>query len=599
VVYGALAAVLAVALWWSASGTGEVTAAWQATLRDTFARLGVGAEDPSALLRRLCIGVLVIATGAAPWLWWRVWGSWAAALVSAPVMLGFGFVFDFPVIDAVPAIAIFLSLPLLAAALRRPTAPTLPVALGVSAASAAASLVHPLAGLPVLLGTLGAVLTSRRTLGRRAGVAIAVVGVHLAVSPGLMEVADRLGGDRPGGTAGSTHASLPAALGQGAYFGLGWFENPWGIEAVDDPVLSPGAAAAYSDPAGQRRLRSEVLTAFEREPTRVAGAIGHKAVIALADGLVRYPLLPVMVLILIALGVPDGRRRFAYVAGPALGGALVGPAVASPLPHYELGVIAIFGVVWLWALTGVATALSRRAPWERGLPRLTLSASDRRRLGAAAAGGALVAVAIASPVVDRLRVNPRVVYAAGASPPVAFQTTARVPEVAWHFDRGLPSGWAAVKGVELDASTTGLRVRTASGAGYQLLAPARRLAEGTHEVLVRATIEEGGLYVGALHGGSGRFLAVARYSERQSNGRPLPMGFRLHLDRPTPVLLVIGNWNAHDTASTWSLQRLTVARLSDPGGRTSQAATSRRSGALEALIESAVATTRRPHSSRP
>ena len=146
VVYGALAAVLAIVLWWGASDPGEVTAAWQATLRDTFARLGVGADDPTSLLRRLCMVILVIATGAAPWLWWRFWGSWAAALVSAPVMLGFGFVFDFPVSDAVPAVAIFLSLPILATALRRPTAPTLPVALGVSAASAAASLVHPLAG---------------------------------------------------------------------------------------------------------------------------------------------------------------------------------------------------------------------------------------------------------------------------------------------------------------------------------------------------------------------------------------------------------------------------------------------------------------------
>ena len=332
---------------------------------------------------------------------------------------------------------------------------------------------------------------------------------------------------------------------------------------------------------------------------RVLGAIGHKAVIALADALVRYPLLPVLMLILIALGVPHGRRRFAYVAGPALGGALVGPALASPLPPYELGVIAVFGVVWLWAVTGVATAVSSRAPWERGLPRLTLSAPDRRRLAVAAAAGAILAVVMASPVVDRLRVNPRVVYAAGASPPVAYRTVARVPEVAWHLGQGLPTGWTAVEGVDLDASSAGLRVRTVSGAGYQLLAPPRRLAEGTHEVLVSAAIEEGGLYVGALHADSGRFLASARYSERQSNGHLLPMGFRLHLDRSTRVLLVIGNWNAHDTASTWNLQRATVARLSGPGAGTSQAASSRRSGALEALIESAVAATRRPRSSRP
>ena len=119
---------------------------------------------------------------------------------------------------------------------------------------------------------------------------------------------------------------------------------------------------------------------------RVLGAIGHKAVIALADALVRYPLLPVLMLILIALGVPHGRRRFAYVAGPALGGALVGPALASPLPPYELGVIAVFGVVWLWAVTGVATAVSSRAPWERGLPRARTvrsgpPATRRRRRG--------------------------------------------------------------------------------------------------------------------------------------------------------------------------------------------------------------------------
>lgn len=579
-VYGLLAGVVALASW-GGNDDASLSGPWIATLSQTFQALGISTQNPAALVHACCLGAMVVIVAVAPWCWWRLWGSWEAALVTTPVLLTFGFVFGASAIAAVPAVVTIGGLIVLLTSVRKPTGPPILLVITLAAVSGLASLVHPAAGFPVLLASVGAVLTSGRTGAIRAAAVVGVLVVHLGTGPLLVGAIGR-------------DAQLPsrqAAIWQGAYYGLGWFENSRGIEAVDDPALTFRASVARVDDESAANMREDVLAAIRVDPTGSLWEVVRKAFVATADALASVSLLPLTLILLVILGIPRGSRRFASVAGPCAAGALMAPAVASPLPHYELGFVAAIGVVWLWMTGGVMTGL---AAWSsRARPALPSEPALARRVrlpAAIAVGvGGILAVAIASPTFDRLRVNPRTVYGMGESPAAVSRPAGERAEASWSLRRGLPSDWTSVEGVRLATSPRGLQVKTVGGSGYQLLGPTRRVGRGSHDVTARATIERGGLYLAALDSDRNRFVTSANYSARQMAGRPLTLGFRMHLDRPTRVQIIVGNWNAREAPSVWNLEDLALTR----SGATTE------SGALRHLINRAVEAQRSGRSQPP
>jgi hypothetical protein len=560
-----------------------------------------GGTDPLRLLKLLFSSCFFLLLAVYPLLWYEIFSSVAAALLS-PVLflLDFRFLAIHDVYWA-PAWCTLLGVPALLAINQRWGPRSLSLLVPTMILGSISSSIRAQAGLPLFLAAAIVVFSRERAWTRRVVSLAVLLLAYMSVS-GFAFPAIRHFRDRSVGTALSSQYTASHVFWHPAYLGLGYLPNRFGI-SWDDTVAVRAAQkvnprAEYPSAAYERTIRHLYFKILRSDPGYVIHVYLAKAVVVAWDAFRQWwsALFVVPAMLLIPSRMRGRMRMLAALTSPAVVLGAVPPLLGVPFREYELGLLAALGVLWLagwlWAVSllpwhRAATVFGaygvgffrRRVPlaekWEDvgSLPPGTRTAAAPIARPYRVCVAIVIAAGLAGFGLSRLADTVRaesLYQVAPATPLVPLPVPHGASMAAWSFN-GPPKGWTVLQGVAtrldrraLDVTTTRRRY------GYALLSPVLHLAPGAYEIVVHGEVRSGGLAAAALDFARQEFIVTNLYSQQQrssgtnfGNGR---MVVPFSLASNAEVQLVLSNWSPVGRQSHWRLVSASVARQPKPCG---------------------------------
>jgi hypothetical protein len=558
-----------------------------------------GEHDPGTLMKWLfmgCFGLLVLVY---PLIVYELFGSVVGA-VASPLLVMWRFDFTQRLdLYWILAWCMLLCIPGLVLAwrwwgLHRKRAIVLLIAVTVAASFATSIRIH--AGLPILLGGLGIVLTtqtrwwrSRSALVRfwrlprwwvRPALAAALVLAYLSIATiGFAAIrAHRNGAIHDAHFGSSSPTQHP--FWHNAYIGLGYLPNKYGIQWFDDVAVDaveraqPGTG--FLTTKYEATLRHLWFQIAEHDPGFVLRGFWTKARVVVADAVERFWL--ALVLLPAALLAGKERRMMRVAAAIAIPAALLGalaPILTIPLVTYELAWLGTWGalwvmlIVWAWvhirdaataeipadirpavdapaapnALDGVRARLHHRAVWATGIALVVALV-----LGAAARPAA-------PPSSDAL-------YATGQGGFVDSSWLDRPAAASWSFSGSLPAGWSSEAGtfVEPDGGVgqRGLYVRSPKiTSATQLTGPDVMLQPGSYALLASVRGLVGGFTM-SVATSDGTQLGAGNYSWETPNVLGDALYVPFSVAEPTRAHVAFSSWTSVANANSWIVRKVAI-----------------------------------------
>ena len=533
----------------------------------------LGQDDPLLLIKWAFISLFAALLLVYPLIFYALFGSLlAGALAPLFVLWQFDFVRDTD-IYWISAWVTLLCFPLLFLLARRRWGRGKVAALtGVMVVASFATSVRSFSGFGVLLAGLGLALTARRSWRYRLGVAGLLVVGYLSISIFAIDGVRAYRDARIEGTTAPPYLTTPW---HSFYIGLGYAENRYGIR-YDDAVAF--AHAQRVDPNVQylgegygaimRKLYLDVLV---DDPGLVARNIVLKTGVVLDDALRRFWYVLLLIpLLLVAAAERRSFRRDLLLLMPATLIAIAQPVLVMPFVQYEMGWLAIWGLVAVVGLAWIASLLPTAAEALAADPRVAAErafgrgGSVRETFWRATSpwawGGAaavLVVIALLAGPLAPGRASFAAFYRQSETAPLASPSRATMQRE-WRLDDGSLDGWEARGGTQVHVSPgTGLMVKTNNKpADYQLVGPTVELSPGSYIAVVDGRVAEGGLEVGILDASAGRWLTTTHFwSEQQAALRAGGvMGASFTLSELRAVRIILSNWAPRPAPSSWIIR---------------------------------------------
>ena len=364
----------------------------------------LGVHDPRVLLKWLALGSFALLALIYPILFFELFGSIAAGVVS-PLLLGaFSFLGNSDIYWIAGWCALFCLPVLMLAASRRWSGRSVAVCAGMALVASYASSIRSQAGLGVAIAAVALVLLREQTWLRRVSLAALVAIAYLAVSPALMHGVEAYRNHaiaayidaHPGWTSVSSSGH---PFWHSAYIGLGYLPNRWGIAWQDssgeaavrrvDPT-APFLSARYSS-----ILKHRYFTILREDPGFVIRTYATKAAVEANQALRRF--LPGLLLLPAFLLFGRDRRRMrrsVLLVLPTLAIQFVPPVLTLP-DVYGVGFLSAVGLLAILSGCELAAILERaiiaRRQGKQSLPaRATVLDAFRRPRALVATGAALV-----------------------------------------------------------------------------------------------------------------------------------------------------------------------------------------------------------------
>jgi hypothetical protein len=318
----------------------------------------LGVHDPLVLLKWFTLGSFALLAGFYPLLFFELFGSIAAGVVS-PLLLGaFSFLGNSDIYWVPGWCALFCLPVLMLVAARRWSGRSVAICVGIAVVASYASSIRSQAGVGVAIAAIALVLLRERTWRRRAGAAALVAVAYLAIQPGLMRGIETYR-DHVIASYIRTHPGWASVSNSGhpfwhsAYIGLGYLPNRWGIVWKD---ASAEAAVRRVDPTApflssrySSILEHRYFTILREDPGFVIRTYATKAAVEANQALRRF--LPGLLLLPALLLFGRHRKllqRSALLVVPTLVIQFVPPVLTFP-NVYGVGFLSAVGLLALLA----------------------------------------------------------------------------------------------------------------------------------------------------------------------------------------------------------------------------------------------------------
>ena len=535
----------------------------------------LGVRDPSTVLRWLVVALTFPMLAIAPFLFFSATKALLGALVMPFVLAAQIISIGASDVYWAAAWAVLAGIPLVWYGSRRWSRSSL-IWIGSAALVAGfGSSLRAQAGLPVLLAIAIALLIRPLRWRYRLAIALTAAFCYFGAASALVESA-RLYRDLSVGESFASRYQPSHIFWHGAYIGLGFMPNQYGL-AWDDAVAITAAArvdpqAELGTPRYEDVVRGLYFEILRNDPGFAIRGYLLKIGASLNDAVERYW----SVLLLLPLASTIGARRtrvarHALLVLPAFAVTLIPPVITIPLPEYESGWFAAWGLAMMLGIAAFAGLVeqivagefsSLRGPGARTPGWTSDWQSEVAAVFRRAARNMIVILALAVATLS-LVLGP---YAAEASDDAYYRlgqkplirSSASETSVAistWTFEKGLPAGWTSLRGVGLAQESDGVRVSTTKEKlGYQIESPTIRLGAGAYRALMRGVVVSGGLYVGVLDMASNRWLATAYYWSGQQGFADSDMMVAFALTQPADIQVVVSNWTPRPAASVWKIK---------------------------------------------
>jgi hypothetical protein len=440
-----------------------------------------------------------------------------------------------------------------------------------------ASSVRSHAGLPILLAALGVALVRGGTWPRRLALAAVLVVINLSLSSLALEGV-RTARDASIGHPGASDALIAVhPLWHPSYLGLGWLDNKYGIKWNDtiaaNAVYAVDPNAGYLTPRYESILRHKWLHIAETNPGFMLRVWWSKAVTLVGYAMERFWLAAAFAIgmLTVARRRKEYARWFAFFV-PAIF-VLVAPLMlALPIPPYDVGWEALWGLVWLlgilWLIeefTGLLKRIyvsARDAVPPHPAEHMRKWVTRPTVVRFALIVGLLAIVAAARHTAPEAAARADIAFGKTLleSRPLAYPQPGRVVG-SWQFG-GLPHGWSSSAGTTTAAGDSLLISTTTEASGYQLSGPAVRLSPGRYALVVQANVSAGGMQPGILDVRKNVWVAQGLFWSGQwwMGSASKAIGMRFTLDKPTEVRPILANWAPDQTASHWTVNRVAILR---------------------------------------
>jgi hypothetical protein len=364
----------------------------------------LGVHDPRVLLKWFALGSFALLVLIYPVLFYELFGSVAAGVVS-PLLLGaFSFLGNSDIYWIAGWCALLCLPMLMLVARRRWSGRSIAICVGVGVIASYANSIRSQSGLGVVIAAVALALLRERTWPRRVAVAALVTLAYLAIQPGLIRGIETYRNHaiasyvrtHPGWT-GVSNSGHP--FWHSAYIGLGYLPNRWGIAWKDasgeaavrrvDPK-APFLSARYSS-----ILEHRYFTILRKDPGFVIRTYATKAAVEANQALRHF--LPGLVLLPALLLFGRQRRLLrssVLLVLPTLVIQFVPPVLTLP-SVYGVGFLSAVGLLALLAGCAVVALLeaavaARRRGETAPAGRATVLAAFRRPRAWLAAGAALL-----------------------------------------------------------------------------------------------------------------------------------------------------------------------------------------------------------------
>lgn len=544
---------------------------WLAQVTDT--------QSITVALRQLFLGCFFVLFALYPLIFYGVLRSFVGALVAPWAVIHLRDAYAVPLDHYwVAAWGLLLGIPLvwcLYASWRALGRWAWPLAMVTAVFASFVTTMRVNAGLPVAIATLAVVVARGSRWRQKLLLAVVVVAAYLSIYPLGMNAVRAYRDHSLGLPALSDEYPARHPVWHAAYLGLGVLPNRYGIRWEDSVaarfVAEKDPDAAYPSPAYEGTLRREYLRILAHDPGFVARTYLVKADTLLRRALDFFWIGLIAIPGAIAFGTRRRlTRRLVPLAAPALALGALPPLMTIADHAYTMGWLGAVGVYYVLGATWLSAEVAGLIARSSARPRFVVAPTSARLATIARATARSpwlwVTIAIAAGgcgiIVARETIEPDYSRYAFYSRDAARTLTAPRGEVVytWSFATGTLLDWEPEAGVAATRAAGALAVTTsASRNAYQLASAAFTLPPGKYVLHVDATLDSGGMRVGALDTAADVWIASTLWWEGQE---PLPDGMNtaFELSSTTAVRIILSNWSDTDRSSRWLLRQVSMAK---------------------------------------